>query len=159
MQELNEALKRYEWQKPETIRPSKRALLWHEESGIRMLCRGENGGCQTEKFTQEVISIGRKTHKPGYRLGFDRNGDWLEVPEIKGWLPLPSFDRPDPRNEALRVAWEALAFYAQPTETIEGDDPDEPDWPIVVHQWPGNDDGEKAREALGAILKALEGGE
>lgn len=145
MNDLNEALKRYE-PRPieEAPRDGRFILTYHpqiEEYAIytgagTIRNRVMQGFPENEIYWQE-----RQTYPPTY------------------FLPLPIFDKPDPRNEALRLAWEALAFYAQPTETVTGDDPDEPDWPIVVHQWPGNDDGEKAREAQAAILKALEGGE
>lgn len=142
MQELNEALKRFD---PRAIEDFKGPI----NTSMPVWCE------QTASW---------------YMAYKGADGDWylwggagMPMAEVAGpisqYLPPRIYYRPDPRNEALIIAWEALAFYAQPTETIEGDDPDEPDWPIVVHQWPGNDEGEKAREAQAAILKALEGGE
>lgn len=139
MQELNEALKRFE------PRPIEEAPPMLEEVLFKIPAASEDN-----------------TRRSGATVGWLYDG-MIATPGIGYgprpgvcWLPLPSFDRPDPRNEALRVAWEALGKFSHGSQCY---------WqaggeaPCIDRTRKTICDFCLHQQAKAAILKALEGGE
>lgn len=84
------------WQPIESAPKSGEVLVCFQMSGIRMLCRGDQGGCATEAFTKPKIAIGRRMmSKPQvFRLDLtDQDGKRMEAKPTH-WMPLPKVPVP-----------------------------------------------------------------